>query len=374
MEAFFVSRDRSIYEREMLEKLVDALRSAFSHSREVALHDCRALKMDGPGALIQLKAENEIHHVVIDILRTAYPRDIRRTIWKLEESETSVVEASNVIRLVAAESLSPGAKSLLIKKGYAFFETSGSLYVRSRNFFINIERESQTNGRSALPSLFTDAREAVVHALLKNALKWTTGAELAELSGSSPYTCSVVMQELERREWCESKGAGPSKRRRLIKPGVLLDAWAEQWKKRNGTDSRWYAFVADPRQLLTRITVEIEDSQINFPWAFTGTSAANIYAPLLTGTDNVEIVVPPGFTMCLAQALKLKPASKGANVSIIEREGASLLFRDRGAEFPAYFASHLIMYLDLLNGRGRNKELAAHLRAQFERSWGAKQK
>ncbi len=372
MEESLIIKNRTVYEREILEKLVDSLTSAFAFNQEVTLEYCRTLKMDGPDALIQLKAENEIHHVAIEILRAAYPRDIRRIIWKLDEYETSAVKASNVIRLIAAESLSHGAKLLLIKKGCAFFEVSGSLYLRSRNFFINIERETQTTSRSAPPSLFTDAREGVVHTLLKNAPEWTTGAELAELSRSSPYTCSVVMQELERREWCETKGAGPSKRRRLIKPGVLLDAWAEQWKKRNRTNSSWYAFVVDPRQLLTSISSEIEDSHLNFPWAFTGTSAANIYAPLLTGTDNVEIVVPPGFTMCLAQTLKLKPAEKGSNVSIIEREGASLLFRDRGAEFPTYFASPLIMYLDLLNGRGRNKELAAHLRAQFERSWIAK--
>jgi len=49
-----------------------------------------------------------------------------------------------------------------------------------------------------------------------------------------------------------------------------------------------------------------------------------------------------------------------------ERGGASLLFQDRHPEYPSYFASPFILYLDLLDGRGRNKELAQHVREKLE--------
>jgi hypothetical protein len=71
----------------------------------------------------------------------------------------------------------------------------------------------------------------------------------------------------------------------------------------------------------------------------------------------------------MADLLGLKPVSKGANVTLIEREPASLLYRYRHPDHPAFFASAYILYLDLLDGRGRSKELADHLREKLESLW-----
>ena len=46
--------------------------------------------------------------------------------------------------------------------------------------------------------------------------------------------------------------------------------------------------------------------------------------------------------------------------------GASLLFRDVQQEYPAYFASPFMLYLDLLDGRGRNRELAQQVLEKLE--------
>ncbi|MNN87684.1 hypothetical protein D3C81_2052730 [compost metagenome] len=108
---------------------------------------------------------------------------------------------------------------------------------------------------------------------------------------------------------------------------------------------------------------------MDFRWAFTGAAAANAVAPLLTSTDGAEIIVPKGYAEKMATVLDLKPATKGANVTLIEREAASLLYRNNHPEYPVYFASLYILYLDLLNGRGRNKELAEHLKNHLESLW-----
>jgi hypothetical protein len=62
----------------------------------------------------------------------------------------------------------------------------------------------------------------------------------------------------------------------------------------------------------------------------------------------------------------LKSAERGGNVILIEREGASLLFRNAVTEYPSHFVSPFIMYLDLLSGLGRNKELAERLLNKLE--------
>jgi hypothetical protein len=52
-------------------------------------------------------------------------------------------------------------------------------------------------------------------------------------------------------------------------------------------------------------------------------------------------------------------------VTFIERTGASLMFCDTHPERPgSHFASRFVMYLDLLDGVGRNKELAAEFRSR----------
>jgi len=108
---------------------------------------------------------------------------------------------------------------------------------------------------------------------------------------------------------------------------------------------------------------------VDYPWAFTGAAAANVYAPLLTSTEGAEIIVPRGYADKMADRLGLKPVSRRANVTLIEREPASLLYRYMRSDQPVFFASPYILYLDLLDGRGRNKELAQHIRERLESLW-----
>lgn len=308
--------------------------------------------------------------LAVETLRYGYPRDVRRAVWRLDEFKHDYGHdrCPDLILFVAAESLSPGARELLLKRGIGYFERNGNLNLRWRNWLIDIERPELPLARREITAIFSDAREAVVHALLVNRAEWMSGGELAEVSRTSQYTVSVVLQELERREWCESTGAGRTLRRRLSKPEKLLDAWASHWAKRKETRTEWYCFTERPNLLLTTLAGKIQLSNPTFDWAFTGTAAANVFAPTLTSVDTAEIIVPPGKAEDLARDMKLKRASQGANVILVEREGAaSLLFRDLFAESPSYFASPFITYLDLLNGRGRNKELADRVLEKLER-------
>lgn len=310
-------------------------------------------------ALDRYLIDDEQVSIAVKVLRHAYPRDVRQAVWALDECRLAVDTDENLIPLVAADVLSPGARQLLRKHGIAYFESNGNLFLRWRRWLIDIERpQLEAATRKVSKTLFSDAREMVIHALLQHRNEWLTGNELAEIARTSTYTTSVVLQELERREWCESSGAGRTLRRRLIQPRLLLDAWAEQWAKRNELRSRYYVFSARPNALLAQLAERLDKARINAAWAFTGTAAANVFAPLLTSVDTVEIAVPPGYARLFAEALRLKPVEQGANVTLLERGGA-------GARFPvaipgtsAYVASPFILYLDLLNERGRNKELA----------------
>ncbi|WP_207283945.1 type IV toxin-antitoxin system AbiEi family antitoxin [Pseudomonas sp. FW300-N2F2] len=363
-------------EGQVLDSLEHSLTDAFGHEAHVKVHSGLDFYHGheglnaSPDGVIELSMSAKDLKILVEIIGSAYPRDIRDAVWRLDSFERNRLRDVDSVRMIAAESLSPGAKKELKERDIAFFELGGSLYLKHGHWLVDIQRPSKPNTSRRAIQLFTGARENVIHSLLVHSHEWLTGTELSNLAETSQYTCSLVLQELTQREWCESVGGGPTRRRRLVNPGALLDAWAEQWQARaRENSSTWYTFVESSKHLLARAAETVAEKQVDYPWAFTGTAAGNVFAPLLTSTDTVDLIVPKGYTQDMADVLGLKPAKKGSNVTITEREGASLLFRQPHPEYPAYFASPYILYLDLLDGRGRNKELAEHIRNFLEVEW-----
>lgn len=364
-----LSRSGLEFETQVLNALVEALAEAFGSVAAVKeiSHELSGPLADG---VVAITTKTKTLVLVVEIKKEVYPRDLRNAVHQLNSFIHGSQHRFETIGLLAAAALSPGARQELKAHNIASFDLGGSLYLRHEGWFINIEKPPL---RSRKPNqgidIFTEARESVVHALLINSNGWLTGTELAEQAETSAYTCSVVLQELTLREWVEAAGGGPSKRRMLIRPEKLLDAWSKQWQERKDETSKGYVFVEEPEHLLAHLGGRIHHAKVDYPWAFTGAAAANVIAPLLTSTDSADIVVPKGYAKAMAGVLGLKPAKKGANVTLIEREPASLLYRYELPDSSVFLASPYILYLDLLDGRGRNKELAEHLRKHLESSW-----
>lgn len=314
--------------------------------------------------LLNARVRGEEWLVAVELMREGYPRDIRDAVWSLDGVRPQSKSAS-VVRMVVAQRLSRGAKDDLRMREVGFYEAGGSFYLRHDRWLIDIQRRSVPRLDRPTP-LFTGSREKVVHALLHTQGDWFTGAQLAELSETSAYSSSVLLKELENREWITTEGGrGRGMRRKLVQPGALLDEWATAWQDSKQHRTRWFLYCANPRHLIEKISDGISSKLLDSGWAFTGAIAANIESPLLTSVDVAEVAVAPQFIREFVEGLSLKPADKGYNVVLIERTGAGMLFRrnhDRG-----WFASPFIQYLDLLNGKGRNAELAAQLRQDILR-------
>lgn len=301
--------------------------------------------------------------LAIEILRQAYPRDVRDATWQLRAFKNDHDDADDIILMVAAEHLSEGAKDDLRHHQLAYFEASGTFYLRHKEWLIDIQRSSKPASRRGALALFTGAREQVILTLLVEHRNFRSGLELAEMSMTSTYSVSTVLTELEHREWIESEGSGRTLRRRLSKPAELLDDWAAVWTRRKEIKTKWHCYASNPAKLLDQLAdsinvVELEGS------VFTGAAAANRVVPHLTRTDTIEIIVPPGEAGYYAGAFGMRSVDKGANVTLIERSGASTMFAKKDTASSALLANPFILYLDLLDGRGRNKELAEQLRLQ----------
>lgn len=305
--------------------------------------------------------------LAIKVLKTGYPRDIRVAMRQLDFYKAAHTSLPVPLELcVVAQYLSPGARNELKRAGINYYDGTGSMYFKHRTYLIVKEREARHRPVRRPVKFFSGAREQVVHALLEHWLRaddaeeaYLSGAELAQQAQTSPYTVSLTMQEMEREGWVETSGKGPSQRRRVTDPAGILDAWAADWIARREPTIRWYAYApkSNPTEMVLSHLADREG------WALTGAAAANAVLHHLTQVDRVQVIVPPGQAEAWGQQLKLKQAEKGANIVFVERSGASLMFLEADAERPgSRFASRFIQYLDLLDGYGRNKELAAEYR------------
>lgn len=318
-------------------------------------------------ALVQTKTPDGGSCILaIEMKRVAYPRDVRMAISHLMDYRATLPRDTHIAMCLVADTISPGSREALRNAGINYFDASGTLYFRHHTWLVDIERAPIPPVRNRDIALFSGAREQVVHALLDHWYRkpdegYISGTELALLANTSTYTVSSTMQALEQLDFVESKGGGPSQRRRLRDPAMLLDAWAETWTRRREVKTRWYTYA--PNGHITDRVIEGLVRHARQEWALTGAAAANAIVPRLTNVDRVEVIVKPGEAEQLASAMGLTQADKGPNIMMIERTGASFLFMDEHPERPqSRFASRFIQYLDLLNGYGRNKELAEEFR------------
>jgi hypothetical protein len=352
--------------------LVDHFIETFESATGIAISDDRQFdvsvgRLDDkrqPDLLLNAKTPSGNLALVVEIKRQGYPRDIRDAVRQLEEYMLAAKVRGRMAAFVIADALSPGAREILRERGIGYFDSSGSLYLKKDDWLINIDRPPKMSRATRTGNIFTGAKEQVVHALLHAGDAWLTGLEIAESSTSSVYTVSQTLLELERLEWVISQGSGRKRRRRLSQPGKLLDAWADNWRAREQSKLRYFLFAANPKQTLSLITERLTQANLT-NWSLTGAAAANVLSPLLTSVDTVEMIVPPGRATSFSNALGAKPVDKGSNLTLLEREGASTLFRQQQFDVPSWFASPFIQFLDLQDGRGRNKELAAELRTNI---------
>jgi hypothetical protein len=302
--------------------------------------------------------------LLVEAKRSVFPRDAREAVWQLRRylSQQSPVDRQTVPMLIA-ESISPGARSLLRDEQVGFYETGGSLYVPARGAFLFIDKPPTKRQARSLNALFTGRRALVLHAVWTRQRNWFRVHEIARLARASPTTTSETLIALERREWVISKGSGPTKERRLNEPEGLLDAWsAHQTSIRSRSLRHYYIPTPTIDEIVVRLDHACTEHEVNY--AITGAAAGQAYAPFLTNISQLHCrLAPTPATEAVLQSLDARPVREGWNFGVIESKSAGeFAFRERINN--AWFANPLQTYLDLLQGGGRSKELAQHLRRE----------
>lgn len=314
-------------------------------------------------AMISATVGGQPLRLLIEAKREAFPRDVRQTVWQLRNYIAHLpVGDREVVPFFVANSISPGARDILREEAIGFYDLGGSLYIPASHAFVFIDRPPPRKAKKIFDSVFQGQKARITMAIFERRDQWLSVKELAESTEVSPATASATLVELERREWVRVEGAGPSKLRRLSAPGELLDAWtAYILNQRPPSLTRYYVSGGDARALAQRLDHACDLAGADY--AITAEAAAQVYAPYLSSVSQIKCRIEPGGRQQgVLERLNARPVSEGWNLGLIETRSRGDV--TVGARLDgAALAPPLQVYLDLLQGSGRSKEMAAHLRA-----------
>jgi len=353
-------------EHELTEQLLEALR-ALPRADDVVMRPAEERARDGRRhAEIGLILNGRPVALVVETKKSIFPRDIREASWQLSKYVTRDavrLHEGVPVPLLAAQTISPGAKDLLKQEGIGFFDSGGSLYIPGASFYVYIEKPPPKALAKSVRSLFRGKRSQVLLALLHRQNDWFGVNDLADLAQVSMTTVSETLSELERFEWVVARGQGPAKERRVERPGTILDDWAKYVSiNRQSGARRFYVSNARGEGLSDRIDAVCAHRHLRY--VFTQEAAAQRYAPYLTNVSRISCRMPPGrLTDEAMQELGAREVSEGANLVVIESPGeGEFLFKERVGE--VWLANPVQVYLDLIGQEGRAKEMAEHLRKE----------
>lgn len=353
--------DSSVPERALLEQLLDALRALPEVRAELNLLQ-PALQAGGRvDAKVDLQIAGKSMVLWVEARKSVFPRDVRQVLWQVK-SQPHRRDADEQ-HMLMAESISPGAKELLRAERVGYFDGGGSLFLPVAGAYVFIDKPVPKALARSVRSLFSGRRAQVLHALLVDDRPWFGVTEVAERAQVAPSTASEVLGGLDRFDWLESRGQGPAKTRHLREPGALLDAWVTQvHAQRAPTLHRYFVPGLKAENLLERLAQRFEAHQVGYAVSYE--AAAQRYAPFLSGISQVRVRVLPGTGVEAAlDELGARVVNEGANLAVVETKSAGeLLFRQQVG--GVWLASPVQVYLDLLNGEGRAKEMAEHLRKE----------
>lgn len=348
-------------EQALIDQFLESLRELPDVHAELDGLEFATVASDHFDAKIHLNVAGKSIVLLIEAKKAVYPRDVRQVLWQFKALHQP--SHADEQPLLIAESLSPGAKELLRNERVGYYDSGGSLFLPASGAYVYIDKPPPKTLERSVRSLFSGRRSQVLHALLVHHQDWFGVTEVAEQAQVAPSTASDVLSQLDRFDWLVSRGQGPSKERHLREPGALLDAWAKQLAGvRVPALRRYYVPGLKSDALIERLSQVLDAHQVGYAVSYE--AAAQRYAPFLSGISQVRTRLLPnaGADAAIAE-LDARVVSEGSNLAVIEVKSAGeLLFRQQVG--GVWLASPIQVYLDLLRGEGRAKEMAEHLRRE----------
>lgn len=307
-----------------------------------------------------LQIRNERCELLIEVkARPLYPRDVREIIWQLKNY--AKMGSHSEVPIVAAKSISKAARSLLEENGIGYFISGGSFHLSTNEAFIHIDRPTPKRAVKKESAVFRGRRSDILRVLLGNQGRWFGVNEIAELANTAPSTASEALSLLEKKEWLDTRGAGPNKERALRDASLVLDEWKDELKRCPPLQrQQFFVRVKSNAELCEKLFSYAERNAATL--ALTSQTAADFYAPHLTSTPQIYCRAVPGAAFKdVIQDLGATPVKDGGNLIVFPTKSTGMFLMSE-THNGITFVSPLQTYLDLLQTGGRSAEAAEHLR------------
>ena len=355
-----------VAEGQLLDGFLRTLRALPGVSAEVRRVEQPRGRDSGHDAQVELRAYGSVATLLVELKKAVYPRDVRQVLWRIREFTRGWPHSKEVrqsLFFLVAELISPGAKELLRNERVGYFDSGGSLFLAASGIYVCVDKPPPKSYAKSVRSVFSDRRAQVLHTLLMRSREWYGVQQIASQARVSAATASHVLTELEKFEWVVSRGRGPGKERHLQEPGALLDEWVKQLAAMRPLLMRRYIVPSVHGEGLVERFAEV-CAATGVEYAITHEAAGQRYAPFLSNVSQLRsrLLAGPAVDAALA-ALDARPVDQGANLALIEvKSPDGLLFRESAKE--VWLASAVQVYLDLMRGESRAKDLAGHLRRE----------
>lgn len=351
----------NVTEQELLRSFIDALGDLPRAHVTMSDHQ-HAMGRYRADALIDVEIAGRQLHLLVEVKREAFPRDVRETLWQFRNYLAHANSpGTDIIPFIAARAISRGARDLLREEGVGYYDLGGSLFIPSEARYILIDRPPPKRSRRIV-SILEGQKARTIITLFAHRNEWVGVKELAELAEVSPATASATLTEMERREWVDVDGTGPTKVRRLRDPTPLLDEWSRYAvEQKSPKIARYYVPSPDIHAICRQLDQACRANDLLY--AVTGEAAAQHYAPYLSTVSQVRCRMPSGRQRDRAlEQIDARPVSEGWNLGVLPTKASDVIVGDE--DDGVAFAPILQVYIDLLQGSGRSKEMAAHLRTE----------
>ncbi len=239
-----------------------------------------------------------------------------------------------------------------------WIDLSGNAHVRSDNLYLRVQglpNQRRSRGRPSSPFAPRSAR--VTRAMLLDPDRWWLQKELAAVTGLDDGNVSRIVRRLDQEFLLERR----ERELRPHEPGVLLDAWAQDYRF-DGHDSVLGHFSGSGIDLARTVAARLESAGVHH--AFTGLPAAWVIDQFARfRLTTVYVDEDPRIT---ADRLGVRREATGANLQLVGPNDTGVFVGEYDHE-GLNCVSTVQIYLDLLQLPERAAEAARHLRAQHLR-------
>ena len=296
--------------------------------------------------------DNRNYHVIGEFKAHGFPQQLTLAINQLLRYRHKAGRVNDEL-MVAAPYISLEGAQLCRDDNVSYFDLAGNCRIAMGLLYIErtgIPNPFQKNVMAA-PGLYGMRGERILRTLLTEPKKAWKVAPLAQQTGVSAGTVSIVRKLLIEHDWAKDTPGGIL----LTQPEKLLRDWAQVWGRRAFRPFAYFSRLGT--QETEKALADFKKAQ-NRNLALTGAAGAWRYAPM-TRYQRTQVYWD-GEPEELALALDLKKTDSGANVHILTP-------RDRGVfDFMEVVEGVPVVcpvqtYLDLQRDPARGQEAAEQL-------------